>query len=455
MAEYMDALLAKTPIIGKPTYTVPGTEWTCFRIGEDEDYMEEDEHETERLKWKKKAAQLRREAADAQAEQLNQTASEDENPQEQIFNATAAVDGKVDKAKEPGDHVANSMGIEAERELVKGLDDAGIRRLIATGRIDQDMIRRLMADENLDDATIQQLILHAQLSEEMRAPDPSQPIIIFPQYPPTLEGLNLEEPDEKDKNIEKYVKYIETLNKIHALDREWEISPKEPLVEIPIRSTGQYWAIIQEMEEYSEKRAAQALEGIDGRTMTEKEEGIKMFERSFGGLRSLGGREKYKGTAPWNLNLSDAERRRRQLQVKKLSTNKPGKKYLPETITTTPTAPTSLSPAERFRRAKSTDLSARPTVVEKPKERVIWRFEDVSWVKQRTIRPRKTSFVGMLERRVQLESGQARYGPFGIGNGTIEGVGGVRHVIERGLDGKIRVGTPPKEKPRAKREVVV
>ena len=86
---------------------------------------------------------------------------------------------------------------------------------------------------------------------------------------------------------------------------------------------------------------------------------------------------------------------------------------------------------------------------------MVWRFEDVSWVKQRTIRPRKTSFVGTLDKRVRLESGFARYGPFGIGSGTIEGVGGVKNIIERGLDGNLRVGNPPTEKERVRREIVV
>jgi hypothetical protein len=48
-----------------------------------------------------------------------------------------------------------------------------------------------------------------------------------------------------------------------------------------------------------------------------------------------------------------------------------------------------------------------------------------------------------------------RYGPFGIGSGTIEGVGGVKHVLERGLDGHLRMGKLPKEKERVRRDRVV
>jgi hypothetical protein len=53
-----------------------------------------------------------------------------------------------------------------------------------------------------------------------------------------------------------------------------------------------------------------------------------------------------------------------------------------------------------------------------------------------------------------LESGVERYGPFGIGSG-IEGVGGVRHVIERGIDGKVRLGRPDREKKKVRREIIV
>jgi len=178
-----------------------------------------------------------------------------------------------------------------------------------------------------------------------------------------------------------------------------------------------------------------------------------MFERYFGGLRSLRGREKFQGTPPWEQRISGLERKRRHLRAEKLARNKPGQKYLPEKIKVTP--PTALSPAERFRLATSTDLSAAPRFVTRPRERVVWRFEDVSWVKQRTIRPRKVSFVGTLDKRVQLETGVERYGPFGIGNGTIEGVGGVKHVLERGLDGHLRMGKLPKEKERVRRDRVV
>lgn len=451
MAEYMDALLAKTPVIGKPTYNIAPTQLTCFRIGDDQRKMDE---LTLEVTLGEEEEQIRSETL-AIAKKLNIDVDEAEDSVEQNLNATASADEHV---KEPKEQEVITMGIEGEKELVQGLDEAGIRQLIANGRIDKDMIRRLIADETLDDETIQQLIVHAKILEEIRAPDPSQAIVIFPQYPATsevLKGIDRDDPSEEDKDIMNYVNYFDTLNKIHAVDREWEISHKEPLVEIPIRRTAQYWAIIQEMEEYSEKRAAQALEGLDGRTMTEKEEGIKLFERYFGGLRSLRGREGYQGRPPWEMSFSEAERRRRQLKAEKLGRTKPGQKYLPRAITTTSMHTAGLSPAERFRQAKSTDLEARPSSVEQPKERVVWRFEDVSWVKQRTIRPRKTSFVGTLDKRVRLESGFARYGPFGIGSGTIEGVGGVKNIIERGLDGNLRVGNPPTEKERVRREIVV
>ena len=325
MAEYMDALLAKTPVIGKPTYNIAPTQLTCFRIGDDQRKMDE---LTLEVTLGEEEEQIRSETL-AIAKKLNIDVDEAEDSVEQNLNATASADEHV---KEPKEQEVITMGIEGEKELVQGLDEAGIRQLIANGRIDKDMIRRLIADETLDDETIQQLIVHAKILEEIRAPDPSQAIVIFPQYPATsevLKGIDRDDPSEEDKDIMNYVNYFDTLNKIHAVDREWEISHKEPLVEIPIRRTAQYWAIIQEMEEYSEKRAAQALEGLDGRTMTEKEEGIKLFERYFGGLRSLRGREGYQGRPPWEMSFSEAERRRRQLKAEKLGRTKPGQKYLP------------------------------------------------------------------------------------------------------------------------------
>jgi hypothetical protein len=60
-----------------------------------------------------------------------------------------------------------------------------------------------------------------------------------------------------------------------------------------------------------------------------------------------------------------------------------------------------------------------------------------------------------LDQRVQIESGVQRYGPYGIGGGVIEGVGGVKNVMERGLDGEIRRRSPGREKRRVRREIVV
>ena len=278
------------------------------------------------------------------------------------------------------------------------------------------------------------------------APDPSQPIFIRPQA--TQGTFNPE-----------YTRYLRLLTQLDSQTKTWESSQKEPLVEIPIKRTKQYFAIIQEMEEYSEKRAAKALDGVDGRTMTEKEEGIKLFEQFFGGLRSLGGREKFQGTPPWEKEVSEEERRKLIEEVKKLAKQRrvrPSqiRSSMMQIATVTKTATGELTPAEGFRAANSMDPTLRPESVEVPKERVIWRFEDVSWVKQRTTRPRKQSYAGTLDRRVQLESGVERYGPFGIGGG-VEGVGGVKHVIERGIDGRLRHQRPGREKKRARREIIV
>ena len=415
MAEYMDALLARTPVIGKPTYNVPAVDLTCFRIGDAEalegEYIIEKEVNRWRTEFGAQENAVKTKVTPADADSAKYTTDGDGEKGEQLRDDESTEDVEIFDAE---DHI-----------------DEGVA-----------------ADGGLDNETMERRKL-----KEIGAPDPSQPIVIFPQYPPIFEGIDITNPSEEDQDLMPYIKYFEALNKIHAVDREWESSHKEPLIEIPIKRTHQYWAIIQEMEEYSEKRAAQALEGLDGRTMTEKEEGIKMFEQYFGGLRSLGGRGMYQGTPPWEQNLSEKERRQRQIKAAKLAREKLKQKNLPATLETTPT--TAPSPAERFRQATSTDLSSKQTMVMQPKERVVWRFEDVSWVKQRTFRPRKVSYVGMLDKRVQLESGMARYGPFGIGGGTIEGVGGVKHIIERGLDGKLRLEKPPKEVERVRREIVV
>ena len=240
-----------------------------------------------------------------------------------------------------------------------------------------------------------QVLSSAQKTMQPIAPAPGSPIII---------------------NTSSQSTYLMELDKQHKKIKDWETSQKEPLVNVPIKRTKQYFAIIQEMEEYDEKRAARALDGTGGRTISEREEGMKLFERAFG-LRSLGGRENYNGTPPWVLSASEVAKRRRAREI-------------------------SEAKAKAKRQLKS------------PKERVVWQFEDVSWVKQRTYRPRKNSWAGRLDHRVQTESGVARYGPFGIGGG-IEGVGGVKQVIKRGRDGILRVKEGEPEKKRIRREIIV
>src|SRR5947207_6361617 len=157
--------------------------------------------------------------------------------------------------------------------------------------------------------------------KQQQCPEPNQPIFILPQ---TLISMN-------GKVDLRYKDYITELEKLHENNRVWEASQKEPLVEIPIKRTKQYFAIIQEMEEYSEKRAAKALDGVDGNTMTEKEEGIKLFERLFGGLRSLGGREKFQGMPPWERNYSQRERAQLAKEAEKLANLGPQRQKLSST----------------------------------------------------------------------------------------------------------------------------
>jgi hypothetical protein len=269
---------------------------------------------------------------------------------------------------------------------------------------------------------------------EQTAPDPTEPIFIVKQWE--------SQETYEDRGLSMF---IEGLRKEHRKTRSWEASQKEPLVEVPIKRTKQYFAIIREMEDYNAQRAAKALDGTNGQTLLEKEEGIKMFQQFFGGLRSLDGMEKYQGTPPWELEMSARKRRALANQVNQRNQNPTSQ------VTTT----SDLTPVDSFRQANSTGLVASTSrVVKSPKERVVWRFEDVSWVKQRTSRPRKNSYVGRLDHRVRTESGVARYGPFGIGSG-LEGVGGVKQVLERGKDGRVRVGHGGREKKRVRREIVV
>ena len=269
------------------------------------------------------------------------------------------------------------------------------------------------------------------------APDPARPVFIRPQ---------------KKIGPRHYTEYMNALERRDKNNQHWEASQKEPLVEVPVKLTKQYFAIIQEMEEYSEKRAAEALKGIDGLTMTEKEEGIKQYLRFFGGLRSLGGRQSFQGTPPWEQELSEKQRTKIIRGLKKEA-----RKKLSRTLIVAPTSSTRAqpTPADAFRSANATNPESMPSeAVDVPKERVIWRFQDVTWVKQRTTRPQKQSWVGTLDKRALLESGVQRYGPFGIGGGA-EGVGGIKQVIERGINGKVTIARSGKKIRKVRREIVV
>jgi hypothetical protein len=290
------------------------------------------------------------------------------------------------------------------------------------------MDRNLSSDSALDDVPLADPKFNPSSPQNLPSPNPKAPILILRQASAKLGG--------------QYGSYIAAKDYVDANLKKWEASQKEPLVEIPIKRTKQYFAIIQEMEEYNDKRAAKALDGVDGRTMTEKEDGIKSFERFFGGLRSLGGREKFQGIPPWERGFKPSKWGRRARKAKLAAMRRATRTRV-------------LGPADAFRVANATSLREMPTGVGgKTTERVVWRFEDVSWVKQKTTRPRRQSYAGTLDWRVQLESGVERYGPFGIGGG-IEGVGGVRQVIERGRDGKVRLGALEREKKRVRREIIV
>jgi hypothetical protein len=268
-------------------------------------------------------------------------------------------------------------------------------------------------------------------------PTPSSPILLRPQV--TVEDVD---------GGSDVGRYAVALGQRSINSSRWLSSQKEPLVEIPVKRVKQYWALVAEMEEYNEKRAAMALDGTGGRTMSEKEEGIKLFERFFGGLRSLEGRDKFQGTPPWEQIISEKKRQSllRRAKKEKLARLFPGKFPLS-------TKSSGLSPAEHFRSQTQIQISP-PVPRSSVTERNVWRFEDVSWVKQRTARPRKLSYAGTLDKRVRTESGVARYGPFGIGGG-VEGVGGVKRVIERGLDGEVRIQEAEAKRRRPKREIVI
>ena len=101
--------------------------------------------------------------------------------------------------------------------------------------------------------------------------------------------------------------------------RRWESPQREALVEIPMKRTKEYFAIVQEMEEYSEKELQRHRVRLF-KTMGEKEEGINIYERILGGLRSLGGCERYLGILQWE--FFKAERKRiRQAKCEKRRAN--------------------------------------------------------------------------------------------------------------------------------------
>lgn len=264
---------------------------------------------------------------------------------------------------------------------------------------------------------------------EKSSPFPGKPFSLLRQQDQTLKIPRGATGQERAFQRE-YSRFIEETQAWDQHNRRWEASQKEPIIEIPIRRTKQYFAIAQEMEEYSEKRAAQALGGIDGQTMMEKEQGIMRFLAKFGGLRSMGGRQRFQGPPPWEKTFGIHERKVLRKSVRKAKFRSPRERVLAR-------------------------ISKQGKRKAENGERVIWKFEDVTWVKQRTVRPRKRSYVGLLDERVRLESGVRRYGPNGIGSGSIEGVGGIKQVILRGLDGKVRLENGPKTRSGKKREIVV
>src|SRR5271170_2359955 len=213
MAEYMDTLLAKSPVVGKPSYNVAPTELVPFPIGDDSSEDEIDD-QTRQLRGEIEAAER-----EAEAEGLNPEPT------------TAGADGDVEDMEEANEFDGEDMeeeNLEGNEELAErlkelqrqiadeGLDTEGIRRLIADDKLDEKAIRLLLADDTLDKKAIRQLIAHAKLVEStMSAPDPSHPIIIVPQYRPTIQ--NLTDPTDEEKDLMSYVKYFETINKIHAV----------------------------------------------------------------------------------------------------------------------------------------------------------------------------------------------------------------------------------------------
>jgi hypothetical protein len=268
-----------------------------------------------------------------------------------------------------------------------------------------------------------------------RCPMPDEPIFVLPQT----------------RNAESD-RYVEAIGIRDAVTQAWEASQKEPLVEVPVKRTKQYFSLVREMEEYTEKRAAQVLDGIDGKTMPEKEDGIKRFELYFGGLRHLEGREKFQGVVPWNREISNAQRRElikreeERTKLAEIARRQPPRLVNKHTEEFTPVDSSGIADS-------TAPTSGSGQIVGEPKERVVWRFEDVSWVKQRNVRPRKYSYAGRLDHRVSIESGMARYGPYGIGGG-VEGVGGIKQVLERGIDGELRIGDPIAPKKKQKREII-
>jgi hypothetical protein len=248
-----------------------------------------------------------------------------------------------------------------------------------------------------------------------KSPFPNEDIIIWPE----VEILGNENRFDEDwgtyfgagssrEGYERLRLQFSLKREIKNIEKEWIQSQKEDFYEIPIRQTPPYYAIVNEMENFDEKRAARLVDPFKGRTISERSEGIKKDILEFQ-MRWMDGLEEFQGMLPWEKpERTKQEQEKLEVQVRKEKIVK-------------------LAKAREAPKVQGKEV----------KERVIWSFDDVSWVKQRIIQPRKFSYAGRFQRR-PAESGVEKYGPFGIGGG-VEGAGGVKQVVERGLDGEVRL----------------
>ena len=155
MAEYMDALLAKTPVIGQPSYSVPRASLVCL-IEDEEENDSEDGIDPDNDSKKVIEIKIRRLLSKTNAEE-REAEGEGLYPEATIVGTDVDVEGEqpkstenMEEAEEFDDKDMEEEDLEGDEEMLERLE--GLQRQIADEDLDAEGIRRLIADEKLDTA---------------------------------------------------------------------------------------------------------------------------------------------------------------------------------------------------------------------------------------------------------------------------------------------------------------